>query len=206
MWVGKSQLEEAGLVAVGSEVSRGALYQARLGQKLWNGKPNGYQVEEIAEVAYPENAKRRILFESRACPVCDSVEALRPDYPGGLYIADKVVNLGWGSSSRYAEFVDEGPLGFDEELTPEIELLRDAGRALDAKSRVRAAWLAARALQCRPALRQRSLPSRILSRLRSPLAAMNGHEYLAFSVGLDLETEPFHVATGSPIDRARSQE
>jgi hypothetical protein len=158
----------------------------------------------------------RIVIRPRAggvliCPVCGTDTALRPDFPGGIYVADNVLTLRRGRAKafppqEYAAFMGLGPLGFDATLTNGLALCRDAGQAADAGDLVGAARLVVRALGGEPEIRSCRLASRILGRLQPRFADMNGREFAAISAALSFDDVPGYRAAatvGQPIGANR---
>lgn len=95
-----------------------------------------------------DHANKRVEFHgAQSCPACNSTDDVRPDYPGGLYIADEILDKDWLHRSGYPEIVNMGSLGFDEILDGALQKLTAAGRAADSGDKVAAALHAAAACQ-----------------------------------------------------------
>lgn len=76
---------------------------------------------------------------AQVCPKCNDGRSVRPDYPGGLYIADEVISEPWNADGGYADTIPLGDLGFDENLDEGLLRLVDAMRSEDRGDTVRAA-------------------------------------------------------------------
>ncbi len=122
------------------------------------------------------------------CPVCGQATFLRPDYPGGLYIADAVVSEDF-KTSNYAGVIGEGPLDFDDNLDDRLRRLVVAGRLADAGDRVNAALEAAAAHEISSATPASNLRCKILGRLIPTFAKMTGSEFHRFVLGLPVVSD-----------------
>lgn len=146
--------------------------------KLLDRPPN--RIVFRLEHQYADRSEDRL--DRLRCPVCGTDTDLRPDFPGGIYIADNVLTLQREGASAfpppaYKGVLGLGPLGFDATLSAGLEDCLDAGRAADAGDRVHAALLLAGAVRAEPALRDCRLTSSVLARLQPIVSGVTGGEF-----------------------------
>lgn len=132
-----------------------------------------------------------------SCPLCKEKSNVRPQYPGGLYIADQIMNQDF-EKGPYSKLIKTTNWGFDENINKNLTSLVKAGRSVDVKNRVRAAWLAASTIS-EETSKTATLHSSILARIAPELQAMTGREFyeLAKALGDNIEPSDHAVVRGA---------
>lgn len=132
----------------------------------------------------PGNQKIVMKADSLLCPDCGNGAHIRPDYPGGLYIADEVVSEA-SDKSNYWSIIGSGPIDFDDVLDNSLLRLVQSGRAADTQDRVTAALEASIAWAVAGPDWHTPLRRTILHRLSPIFAKLTGEEFHRFAVNID---------------------
>jgi hypothetical protein len=149
---------------------------------------NGYAICTHCNTVHSLNMQKGStsiqMQQINECPICKNSDGLRPDYPGGLYIADQVLNRDFSTHPLNAI---SGPIDFDDELDDGLLRAINAGRAADAYDKVTAASEAAVAWEvAKEGKGLTPLRKAILGRLTPIYADMTGDEILRFSDSLPI--------------------
>lgn len=160
---------------------------------------SGYAVSQFHQPPSKVQGPEVIAWETvTRCPNCGAgMDSLRPDYPGGIYIADEVVSDDFVNGD-YGTAVGHGPLSFDDDLDENLRRLIEGGRAADSDDKVRAALEAICALEAQACAPPGSLRRLIIGRLAPKFAVMSGREFSAVALRLSMQDEASVVGTNSP--------
>lgn len=169
-----------------------------LSVKLHRNINTGYEVLDVISVIDKKDLPEASIIwsEFKACPICGKQNTIRPDYRGGLYIADHLVDEYDYSTGKYKDVIKIDKLGFDEEVDENIFNIVHSGYLVDNSNFVKGIIKAAEVMNSRPDYNKSAIISTVLTRIAPKLETMSPNSFHEIVKAITKE-----VTTVEPLGR-----